>query len=79
MVKASRLQSALAPRRLSCLRIVPPDSSFHCQTLSKNFSRPRSCRVFPSLRRRRSTTTWVAIPAWSVPGSHTASNPRMRL
>ena len=79
MVKASRLQSALAPRRLSCFRIVPPDSSFHCHTRCKKASRPRSCRVFPSLRRRRSTTTWVAIPAWSVPGIHTASNPRIRL
>ena len=26
----------------------------------------------------RSTTIWVAMPAWSVPGSHSALNPPMR-
>ena len=26
----------------------------------------------------RSTTIWVAMPAWSVPGSHSAALPRIR-
>src|SRR5205807_1774040 len=47
-------------------------------TRSTNLSRPRSNRVLPSLATSRSTTFWVAIPAWSVPGSHSASRPRMR-
>ena len=33
MVKRSRDQSHEAPRRFSWLKIVPPDSSFHSQTL----------------------------------------------
>ena len=31
-----------------------------------------------SLYKRFSTTTWVAIPAWSVPGIHNTSQPSMR-
>ena len=49
--------------------MMPPCFSFHCQTRLTNSSRPRSCRVFfSSLRNWRSTTVWVAMPAWSVPG-----------
>ena len=40
MVKRSRDQSQEAPRRLSWWMIVPPDSAFHSQTFSTNFSRP---------------------------------------
>ena len=35
MVKRSRDQSQEAPRRFSWLTIVPPDSSFHSQTLDE--------------------------------------------
>ena len=35
-------------------------------------SRPRSWRFFPSLASFRSTTFCVAMPAWSVPGIHSA-------
>ena len=72
MVNRSRSQSTLSPRRRIWPRIFPPDSAFHCQTRSMNFSRPRSCRDRPSLASSRSTTFWVAIPAWSMPGSHSA-------
>ena len=42
-------------------------------------SRPRSCRViFSSLKSRRSTTAWVAMPAWSVPGIQSVSKPCIR-
>ena len=44
MVKRSRDQSQEAPRRLSWLTMAPPDSAFHAQTFSRNFSRPRSRR-----------------------------------
>jgi len=38
-----------------------------------------SCRVSPSSSSiRLSTTAWVAMPAWSVPGIHSASNPCIR-
>ena len=32
----------------------------------------------PSLASSRSTTTWVPMPAWSMPGSHTALRPSIR-
>ena len=51
---------------------------FHCHTRSTNASRPRSWREMPSLPSSRSTTFWVAMPAWSMPGSHSASYPCMR-
>ena len=34
--------------------------------------------MFPSAASWRSTTIWVAMPAWSVPGSQRAALPRMR-
>ena len=73
MVKRSRDQSTELPRRRICRVMVPPDCSFHSQTFSRNFSRPRSVRLIPFLPNSRSTTIWVAMPAWSVPGSHSAS------
>ena len=78
MVKRSRDQSTESPRRCIWPRMRPPDSAFQAQTRSTNASRPRSKRVLPSLASSRSTTFWVAMPAWSMPGSHSTSNPRMR-
>ena len=79
MVKRSRDQSQEAPRRFSWLTMVPPLSAFHVQTFSTNFSRPSSrrsgCWRSSSWR---STTICVAMPAWSVPGCHSTSLPRMR-
>ena len=74
MVKRSRDQSHDAPSRLSWLMMVPPDSAFQAQTFSRNFSRPSarrpgSCRSISW----RSTTIWVAMPAWSVPGCQSTS------
>ncbi len=43
-----------------------------------NASRPRSSFFLPSFASWRSTTIWVAMPAWSRPGSQSASNPLMR-
>src|SRR5256885_14767989 len=77
-VKRVRLQSHEQPITLSCSRIVFPVSRTNAHTRSTNLSRPRSNRVLPSLATSRSTTFWVAIPAWSVPGSQSASRPRMR-
>ena len=52
---------------------------FHFQTSLTNSSRPRSCRVcLCSCHSFRSTTTWVAMPAWSVPGFHRTVTPRIR-
>ena len=44
-----------------------------------NAFRPRSDRSLPSAASWRSTTFWVAMPAWSVPGTHSTSCPSMRL
>ena len=59
--------------------MVPPDSSFHCQTRAMKASRPRSSLVLPSFSSCRSTTYWVAMPAWSVPGIQSALYPSIRL
>ena len=79
MVKRSRLQSHEAPRRFSWLMMVPPLSAFHAHTFSTNFSRPivRRSGSWRSIS-CRSTTICVAMPAWSVPGCHSTSLPRMR-
>jgi hypothetical protein len=58
--------------------MVPPEYSFHSHTFSRNFSRPRSWREMPWASSWRSTTIWVAMPAWSVPGCHRVFQPRMR-
>ena len=79
MVKRSRDQSHEAPSRLSWRVMVPPDSAFQAQTRSRNFARPMSRR--PGSWRSincRSTTICVAMPAWSVPGCHSTSRPRIR-
>ena len=53
--------------------------SFHSQIRATSPSLPRSCRVFPSSSKSLfSTTAWVAIPAWSVPGSQRVLSPIMR-
>ena len=78
MVNRSRDQSTLSPSRRIWPRILPPDSAFHCHTRSMNASRPRSCRDRPCLPSSRSTTFWVAMPAWSMPGSHSVTYPCIR-
>src|ERR1017187_3188073 len=77
-VKRSRLQSQLAPRRIIWRLIWSPYCAFHSHTRSMNLSRPMVRRSRPSSASLRSTTIWVAIPAWSVPGSHRVLSPRMR-
>ena len=80
MVKRSRDQSQEAPRRFSWLTMAPPDSAFHAQTRSTKASRPmrRGGRAAARSMSWRSTTIWVAMPAWSVPGCQSTSLPRMR-
>ncbi len=73
MVKRSRLQSTPSPSRRIWAPIVPPESCFQSQTLSMNSSRPKSSFVLPSTASCFSTTVWVAMPAWSMPGSHSTS------
>ena len=59
--------------------MVPPDSAFHSQTLATKASRPMSRRLMlPAAASWRSTTIWVAMPAWSVPGSHSTALPFIR-
>jgi hypothetical protein len=55
-----------------------PWSSFHAHVRRRNSSRPTPWRVLPSFASSRSTITCVEIPAWSVPGTHSAASPRMR-
>ncbi len=78
MVKRSRCQSSDEPRRRNCPVMAPPDSAFQRQTSSTKASRPIAWRVVPLAARRRSTTIWVAMPAWSVPGCQRVSRPCMR-
>jgi hypothetical protein len=59
--------------------MAPPLSAFHSQTFSTKASRPISRRpTLPAAASWRSTTIWVAMPAWSVPGSHRAALPFIR-
>ena len=58
--------------------MVSPDLAFHCQTRFSNSSRPRSRQLMPSFSSWRMTTIWVAMPAWSVPGSQRVLSPSMR-
>ena len=61
------------------MTITPPDLAFHSQTFSTKASRPMSRRLWlPASASWRSTTICVAMPAWSVPGSHNAALPRIR-
>ncbi len=78
MVKRSRGQSGEQPSRRSWLTMVPPDSAFHSQTRSMNLSRPSWCLSICRSASWLVTTISVAMPAWSVPGCHSASRPRIR-
>ena len=79
MVKRSRLQSSEAPSTRCCSAMRAPYFSFHCHTRLRNSSRPRSWRLFPSEALMPfSTTIWVAMPAWSVPGSQRQLKPLIR-
>ncbi len=49
IVKRSRDQSPEVPSRRIWFVIVEPDSCFHFQTRSTNFSRPISSRGVPSI------------------------------
>ena len=70
MVKYSRDQSTEAPRRFIWSRMAPPYCSFHCQTRSmKGFAAQLLARRLSSAASWRSTIIWVAMPAWSVPGT----------
>ena len=77
IVNRSRSQSREQPMRFSWPMISPPYCSFHRQTRSTNASgRARGDRS--SFWSSRSTTTCVAIPAWSIPGTQSAAGPRIR-
>jgi hypothetical protein len=58
--------------------MVAPELAFQSHTWATKFLRPRSCRDWPASCNCRSTTICVAMPAWSVPGSHSVLWPRMR-
>ena len=78
MVKRVRSKSHEQPMPSSWLRMVASYSSFHSCTLATKSSRAKSVRFLPCSSRRFSTTVWVAMPAWSVPGIHSVLKPRMR-
>ena len=58
--------------------MVEPELSFQSHTCFTKVSRPRSWRLMPASCSWRSTTICVAMPAWSVPGTHSVLKPRMR-
>ena len=78
IVKYSCDQSTLAPMRRIWFVIVAPDCAFQSQTFATKFLRPRSWRLTFCASNWRSTTICVAMPAWSVPGTHSVLSPRMR-
>jgi hypothetical protein len=78
MVKYSCCQSTLSPMRRICVVMVLPDFSFHSHTRATKFLRPRSWRLTFCSCSWRSTTIWVAMPAWSVPGTQSVLKPFMR-
>ena len=80
MVKRERDQSQETPIFFCCWTMRFPYFSFHFHTRWRNFSRPKSWRLRPSLTRRSSSTfTWVEMPAWSTPGSQRVEYPCIRL
>ena len=58
--------------------IVRPVVSSQLHVRSRNASRPISCRDVPSAMSCFSTTFCVEMPAWSYPGCHSVSKPRIR-
>ena len=59
-----------APRRFICSRMLPPYCSLPLpDALDEFFAAQCRWRLLPSLASWRSTIIWVAMPAWSVPGS----------
>ena len=56
-----------------------PTSTYQAWTSFSKAARPSCSLVLPSAVRRFSSTFWVAMAAWSVPGSQRTSNPRIRL
>ena len=79
MVKRSRAQSQDAPKLLqlpqdgAAVLLLPlPDA------LDELLAAQVVAASVPSSASCRSTTFWVAMPAWSVPGSQSASYPCMR-
>ncbi len=58
--------------------MVASYSSFQACTRATKSSRLKSSRRRPSASSRFSTTVWVAMPAWSVPGIQRVAKPRMR-
>ena len=59
--------------------ILPPFSLFHFHTLRRNSSLPMENLSKEGSRDLScfSTTTWVAIPAWSHPGTQRVRKPRI--
>ena len=78
IVKYSYFQATESPMRRICRVIVEPLLSFQSQTWATKFLRPRSWRLMPFSCSCRSTTICVAMPAWSVPGTHSVFSPFMR-
>ncbi len=78
MVNTERFQSGEAPSSRCCSAICPPLCPFQAHTRSRNASRPSSWRLVPPRASCRSTTVWVAMPAWSIPGCQRVLKPRMR-
>ena len=78
IVKYSYFQATESPMRRICRVIAPPLVSFQSHTRAVKFLRPRSWRLMPFSWSWRSTTICVAMPAWSVPGTHSVFSPCMR-
>ena len=79
-VNRSRLQSQEAPRRAQLVDDRAAGLGLPLPDLARRTPRGpcRGGRCCRSAASWRSTTIWVAMPAWSVPGSHSAALPRIR-
>ena len=67
-----------APSTRNWVMMVAPRVRYHSSTSSSKASRPISSFEVPSRASCFSITFWVAIAAWSVPGSQSTSYPVIR-
>jgi hypothetical protein len=78
MVKRLRDQSALKPSRRIWLRMVLPVVSYQSATSRSQASLPIASLVVFFFASCFSSTFWVAIAAWSVPGTQSTESPSIR-
>ena len=70
--------SSDAPSSRNCSTMVAPTLRYHSSTSSSKAALPISSLVVPCWPSCFSITFWVAMAAWSVPGSQSTSWPVIR-